>query len=425
MRVTAWFVLQQFAPGHTLSKVSVVVDNEIEAALLVASVTVRDGDGSLVNFTFKVPVEPSLTVVEADVRVIAIVLVSTVVIATVLVPRSVPLPVIVTDSDAVFASDTPLSNTACGTFQLAALKLRVAGAKVIAKALLDARFKVLAAPGFPERATEIRVVPPSLTVVDPVNTGLESLSVVSKFSVEFVTAGAEAVIVTVSVVSFASSTPVRVIVFRLLQQFAPGQTLSNVTEAGATVKDATFPEAKLTTREGEGSWLNFTLKLAVEPSSTIVLAADNTIFMVFASTVEITVVAVPKSIPLPVIVTDSDAAFASLSPDNNTACGIFQLDALKISVAGESVIASGSLEAKFTVLVAPGFADKLTDNIAVPPSVTLATPLNTGFVFVSFVSILKVAFGTAGAEAVIVTVSAVSFASTTPLRVIVLRLLQH
>jgi hypothetical protein len=133
------------------------------------------------------------------------------------------------------------------------LKLKVAGAIVIAAVLLEAKFIVLAAPGFPERATEMSAVLPSFTVVAPVNTGLLSLSVVSKFKVELGTAGAEAVIVTVSVVSFISSTPVTVIVFRLLQQFAPGQTLSNVTEAGATVAEATLLDAKLTTKEGEGS----------------------------------------------------------------------------------------------------------------------------------------------------------------------------
>jgi hypothetical protein len=255
--------------------------------------------------------------------------------------------------------------------------------------LLEVKFIVLAAPGFPESATDIKEVPPSLTVTAPVNTGLESLSVVSKFKVEFGTAGAEAVIVTVSVVSFISSTPVTVIVFRLLQQFAPGQTLSNVTEAGATVAEATLLDAKLTTKEGEGSWLNFTLKLADDPSSTIVVAAESTILIVLESTVVIVVDAVPKSTPLPVIVTDSEAAFASANPDKTTACGTFQLAAVKLRVAGEIVMAAGLLDVKFIVRFAPGFPERLTDKRAVPPSVTVVTPANTGCASFSVVAKCK------------------------------------
>jgi hypothetical protein len=149
------------------------------------------------------------------------------------------------------------------------------------------------------------------------------------------------------------------------------------------------------------------LKLAEEPSSTMVVVAERTILIVFESTVVIVVVAVPKSTPLPVIVTDSEEAFASASPVNTTACGTFQLAAVKLSVAGEIVIAAGLLDVKFIVLFAPGFPERLTDKRAVPPSVTVVTPANTGCASFSVVAIVKVAFGTAGAEAVIVTVSVV------------------
>jgi hypothetical protein len=56
-------------------------------------------------------VPPSLTVVDAAERIILIELVSTVLMLTVFVPRSVPFPVIVTVSEAVFASDTPVKRT--------------------------------------------------------------------------------------------------------------------------------------------------------------------------------------------------------------------------------------------------------------------------------------------------------------------------
>ncbi len=146
------------------------------------------------------------------VRTIFIVLISTVAIVVVSVPKSTPLPVIVTDSATAFASVTPVSKTDCGTFQLDAVKVRVAGKRVIAAVLLDTIFSVLVAPGFPERATEIRAVPASFTEVAPVKTGLESLSAVSMLKDAAVVAGAVAVMVTVSVVSFTSSTPFKVTV---------------------------------------------------------------------------------------------------------------------------------------------------------------------------------------------------------------------
>lgn len=236
-----------------MSKVRVRGLTEIAPALEEESVTVRDGEGSLLNFTFIVAVEPSLTVVDAAERIMFIRLVSTVEMEVVEVPKSVPFPVIVTVSEAVFVSARAVRITVCGTFQLAALKFKLVGAMVTAVRLLDVRFIVLAVPGFPESATVNTLVEPSVIVAPPLNTAFESLSVVSKLIVAFVTAGADAVIVTVSVVSLISSTPVTVIVLKLLQQFAPGQTLSNVTEAGATVAEATLEEAKLTTKEGDGS----------------------------------------------------------------------------------------------------------------------------------------------------------------------------
>lgn len=80
---------------------------------------------------------------------------------------------------------------------------------------------------------------------------------------------------------------------------------------------------------------------------------------------------------------------------------------MKLRVAGEIVMAAGLLDVKFIVLLAPGFPERLTDNNAVPPSVTVVTPANTGCASFSVVAMVKVAFGTAGAEAVIVTVSVV------------------
>jgi hypothetical protein len=115
-----------------LSNVSVVVDNETEPRLLVASVTVVVGLGSALSFTSIVEVPPSATVVPLGVRIMAITVESIVVTLVVAPPRSTPLAVMVTVSAEVFASETPVIKTACGIFQLDALKVSVAGVIVIA-----------------------------------------------------------------------------------------------------------------------------------------------------------------------------------------------------------------------------------------------------------------------------------------------------
>ncbi|HNH58254.1 MAG TPA: hypothetical protein PK153_25850, partial [Leptospiraceae bacterium] len=150
------------------------------------------------------PVKPSWTVVPLGVIRIATTVVSTVVMVVVVVPTETPLPVMVTDSDAVFASDTPVKTTVCGTFQLDELKTREAGERVIAKVLPETRFTVRLAPGFPDSATERTAVPFSFTEVAPVKTGFESLSAVSMLKLADVALGAVAVIETVSLVSFTS-----------------------------------------------------------------------------------------------------------------------------------------------------------------------------------------------------------------------------
>ena len=205
-------MLQQFAPGQTLSNVKVVVDNETEPALLVAIVTVVEGLGSALSLTSSVEVPPSATFVPLGVRIIAITVESTVVIFVVAPPKSTPLAVIVTVSAEVFASATPVINIACGIFQLDALNVRVAGVIVIAAVFPETKFIVLVPFGFPDSATESKAVEPSVTVVAPVNTALLSLSAVSMLNVAFGVAGAVAVMATVSVVSFTSSTPVIVTV---------------------------------------------------------------------------------------------------------------------------------------------------------------------------------------------------------------------
>jgi hypothetical protein len=212
VRVTVWFVLQQLTPGQTLSKVSVVVDNDTEPGMLVAIVTVVEGLGSALSLTSNVEVPPSATVVPLGVRIIAITVESTVETLVVAPPKSTPLAVMVTVSVEVFASATPVIKTACGIFQLDALKVSVAGVMVMAAKLLETKFIVLVPFGLPDNATESKAVEPSLTVVAPVNTALESLSAVSMLKVAAVAAGAVAVMATVSVVSFTSSTPVIVTV---------------------------------------------------------------------------------------------------------------------------------------------------------------------------------------------------------------------
>jgi hypothetical protein len=112
----------------------------------------------------------------------------------------------------MFASEIPDTRIDCGIFQLVVLKETVVGNTAKARVFDEARFKVLAVPGFPERATERNATPPSVTEVAPVNTGFVSFSIVSNTELALVTDGAVAEIVTFSLVSFTSSTPVSVIV---------------------------------------------------------------------------------------------------------------------------------------------------------------------------------------------------------------------
>jgi hypothetical protein len=65
-------------------------------------------------------------------------------------PKSTPLAVIVTVSEIIFASLTPVIKTDCGTFQLVALNVSVEVESVIASRLLETRLSVRAPFGFPE-----------------------------------------------------------------------------------------------------------------------------------------------------------------------------------------------------------------------------------------------------------------------------------
>jgi hypothetical protein len=143
----------------------------------------------------------------------------------------------------------------------------------------------------------------------------------------------------------------------VLQQFGPGHTLSNVIDAVPRETDPTVPEASETTREGVGSAPSLTVKLAVPPSLIVVGFPARIILIVFTSTVLIVAVALPKSTPLPVIVTASEIIFASLTPVIVTDCGTFQLVALKVKVGVESVIANGLLETRFIVLAPFGLPE--------------------------------------------------------------------
>jgi hypothetical protein len=412
-------VLQQFGPGQILSKVKLAVAKDTELTVFDANDTTKLVDGSLLSATLKVAVPPSLIVVGLEERIIVIVLESTVEIVVVAETIPAPLPVIVTDSLAVFASITPVSKTACGTFQLVVVKVNVIGEAVTANVLAEPMLTVLVVPGFPDNATAINEVDPSVTETEPVNTGFVSFSIVSKTELALVTKGAVAEMVTFSEVSFTSSTPVSVTVLLVLQQFTPGHTLSKVSVVVDNETEPTLLVASVTVVVGLGSALSLTSSVEVPPSVTVVPLGVRIMAIIVESTVETLVVAPPKSIPLAVMVTVSAEVFASATPVISKACGIFQLDALKVSVAGVIVIAAVFPETRFIVLVPFGLPDNATESRAVEPSLTEVAPVNTALESLSAVSILKVAFGVAGAVAVMATVSVVSFTSSTPVIVTV------
>jgi hypothetical protein len=188
------------------------VPNVREPTVPDARDTTRDGVGSAPSFTVKLAVPPSLMFVGFPARIMLIVFMSTVLTTVVADTSPTPLPVIVTASAMIFASEIPETRMDCGIFQLVVLKEIVVGKTARARVFEEERFKVLAAPGFPERATERNATPPSVTDVAPVNTGFVSFSIVSKEELALVTEGAVAEMVTFSEVSFTSSTPVSVTV---------------------------------------------------------------------------------------------------------------------------------------------------------------------------------------------------------------------
>ena len=197
-------------------------------------------------------------------------------------------------------------------------KLDGGAQRVTANGLLDTKFRVLAPFGLPDNATDNTAVDPSVTLVAPVNTALASFSTVSMLKLAFGVAGAVAVMVTVSLVSFTSSTPAKATTWSVLQQFAPGHTLSNVIDAVPTVTDPTVPEANETVSDGVGSCASFTLKFVVPPSLTVAGFPDNTILIVLMSLAVMVVVSLTSPTPLPVIVTDSETMLLSGVPDSNT-----------------------------------------------------------------------------------------------------------
>jgi hypothetical protein len=141
---------------------------------------------------------------------------------------------------------------------------------------------------------------------------------VSILKVALGVARAVAVIATVSVVSFISSTPVMVTVCAVLQQFAPGQTLSKVMDAVPSETEPTVPDASDTTREGVGSAPSLTVKLAVPPSLILVGFPERIMLIVVISFAVIVAVAETSPAPLPVIVTDSETMLLSGVPESRT-----------------------------------------------------------------------------------------------------------
>lgn len=128
------------------------------------------------------------------------------------VTNPAPEPVRVTVSLVRLASKTPCTVTVWSVFQLVVEKLRLAPAEIVMIVRFpDAKVKVLLIPGFPESLTLTDPCKPtSSNVVSPENTALVSFSIVVTTFVPVFTPLADTEIVTVSEVSLASSTPVRV-----------------------------------------------------------------------------------------------------------------------------------------------------------------------------------------------------------------------
>jgi hypothetical protein len=92
-----------------------------------ASDTTSEGVGSAPSLTVKFAVPPSLMLVGFPARIMLIVFTSTVLTMVVSDTSPTPLPVMVTASAIMFASEIPDTRMDCGIFQLVVLKETVVG----------------------------------------------------------------------------------------------------------------------------------------------------------------------------------------------------------------------------------------------------------------------------------------------------------
>jgi hypothetical protein len=254
-------------------------------------------------------------------------------------------------------------------------KLRLAPSEiVIIVRFPDAKVKVLLIPGFPESLTLTDPSKPtSSKVVSPENTAFVSFSIVVTTLVPVFTPLADTEIVTVSEVSLASSTPVRVTFCTVAKLLSV-----KVRVEGDTVTEVVSLEEIFTVRvcPTPGLKASLTPIVSEDAPSVTVDVPERVKLWVSLSTTEILALAVTMLVPVPVSSMVSLNILLSSTPDTTTFLTVFQSVVVKVmdDVPELTVILAVLPEAKFTVLLVPGFPESVTPTVAVPPSFTVVAP---------------------------------------------------
>jgi hypothetical protein len=215
----------------------------------------------------------------------------------------------VTDSFILLASETPVSVSDCGIFQLVESNVKLAGETVTAEVSLEVKFTVLDTIGLAENTTDTSKLPSSGTEVEPKNTGFKLLISIAVILTELdsIPIPVEST-ETISSVVFKSLIPFTVTYFGIFQSAAV-----NVRDATLKVSEEVLEDTKFTVLDTNG-FPDSTTDTTAVPCSVTVVAPPNTAWILFISFVVTTTVFEVIPVPEAVIVTDSLTEFASAIP---------------------------------------------------------------------------------------------------------------
>ena len=159
----------------------------------------------------------------------------------------------------------------------------------------------------------------------------------------------------------------------------------NLSAAGVTVPSVVSLETRPISTSAVGWLVSTTVKLAVLPASVVVSPAVGvTTVPAVSSSVFVSTTSPPWRLwywRSPLIAaavtmryTMGPSATLSSAPVTVTACGAFQVAAVKVTLAGATVPSPVSLELRSIVTSAEGWDVSTTANVAVPPASVVVRP---------------------------------------------------